>query len=318
MSHSDLIIDALLDEPKRTLSGEALAKRLGVSRTSVWKHIKTLQREGYGIEVLKGRGYRLKMMTSRPLEREIRRGALTKRFGQRVFYYEKIDSTNNAGKELARGGEKEGALVIAEEQLNGRGRLDRSWESPKGGVFMSLIMRPDLHPTKLTRLTLLSGVAVARAIKSLYGLEVKLKWPNDIYVEDKKVGGILSEMEGEAERVNFVVVGIGIDANCDVSVNIPTTSLKKETGGEVSIIKLVQEILKEMESLYEAFMRGSLAFLEEYKELSHTLRRDVKIVRLKDTILGRAVDVDSEGALVLRLADGSYEKVISGDCIYLR
>ncbi|MFQ5800597.1 MAG: biotin--[acetyl-CoA-carboxylase] ligase, partial [Candidatus Hydrothermarchaeales archaeon] len=309
MSHSDLIIGAFLDDPKRTLSGEALARRLGVSRTSVWKHIKALQEEGYRIEVLKGRGYRLKGLSARPIEREVKRGLLTERFGQRVFYYEKIGSTNDVVKELARRGEKEGTLVIAEEQLNGRGRLDRSWESPRGGVFMSLIMRPNLHPTELTRLILLSGVAVARAIKSLYGLDGRLKWPNDIFYEDKKLGGILSEMEGEAERVNFVVVGIGIDANCNVSVDIPTTSLKKETGREINIIKLVQEILKEVESLYEAFMKGSLAFLEEYKELSHTLGRDVKIVRLKDTIVGRAVDIDSNGALVLRLPDGSYEKV---------
>jgi BirA family biotin operon repressor/biotin-[acetyl-CoA-carboxylase] ligase len=318
MSHSDYIINTLLDEPEKTLSGGEFAKRLGVSRTAVWKRVKALQKEGYEIEVLKGKGYRLNKLTSKPVEREITRGLLTKKFGQRVVYHDEVDSTNEIAKELARKGEKEGALVIASEQSKGKGRLDRVWESPKGGVFMSLILNPDIHPKAASKLTLLSGLAVIRAIKSLYDLDAKLKWPNDIILNDKKLGGVLSEMEGEAERVNFVVVGIGIDANCEVSVDMPTTSLKEEIGREVDIIQLVRETLKQFEVLYNEFIVGSSEFLEDYKKNSHTLGRDVKIMQPKGSIIGKAVDVDEDGALVIRLGDGSYETVLSGDCVYLR
>jgi BirA family biotin operon repressor/biotin-[acetyl-CoA-carboxylase] ligase len=318
MSHGDSIINAFLKEPDQTLSGGEIARRLGISRTAVWKNIKNLQREGYKIEISPRKGYALKALTPRPLEREIKRGLQTKSFGRRVFYHEKIDSTNNTAKELARRGEEEGTVVLAEEQSIGRGRLDRSWDSPKGGIFMSLILRPEIHPAKINGLTLLFGLAVVKAIRILGNLEVELKWPNDIVFKDKKLGGILSEMEGEVERINFVVIGIGIDANCDASVDIPTTSLKKEIGREINIVELVKEILRQGEELYDRFKSGSKEFLREYKESSSTIGKDVKIVQPKRTLVGKTVDFDTDGALLLRLSDGSLEKVISGDCIHLR
>jgi BirA family biotin operon repressor/biotin-[acetyl-CoA-carboxylase] ligase len=318
MSHGDSIINAFLEESDQTLTGGEIAKLLEISKAAVRKNIKTLQLEGYRIEVSPGESYTLTALTPRPLERELKRGLRTKSFGRRVFYYEKVDSTNNKAKELARGGEEEGTVVLAEEQSQGRGRLGRSWDSPKGGLFMSIILRPKLHPTKINGLTLLFGLAALRAIRMVGNLKVELKWPNDIVIENKKFGGILSEMEGGVERINFVVIGIGIDANCDVSVDIPTTSLKKEIGGDVDTVELVKEILKQGEDLYDKFKSGSTEFLVEYKKNSSTIGRDVEVVQPKRTLVGRAVDFDSSGALLLRLGDGSHEKVLSGDCIHLR
>ena len=318
MSQRDLIVNALLEEPKKTISGEDLAKRLSISRTSVWKNIKALQKEGYEIKVLKARGYRLKNLTKRPLEREVKRGLYTKRFGNRVFYYEEIDSTNNAAKELARKGVENGALVIAGRQSKGRGRLERRWKSPEGGLYASIVLRPDIHPSRLTAVALLFGLAIVKAIKSLHNLDVKLKWPNDVLYKDKKLAGVLTEMEGEADKVNFIVVGMGINANTDVSVDIPATSLKRETGAEVNLVALLQETLWQAEGLYEGFIKDPTAFLDEYKEHCQTLGRDVKIVQPSRILVGRGVDIDKDGALVLCLPDGSYEKVLSGDCIHLR
>jgi BirA family biotin operon repressor/biotin-[acetyl-CoA-carboxylase] ligase len=318
MSHGDVIIDLFLQEPERILSGEDIARRLGLSRTSVWKNIKTLQKEGYKIEAFKGRGYKIKGLTEKPIEREVKRELNTKRIGRDVIYHDTVKSTNDIAKELARRGGKEGTVVVAAEQSKGRGRLNRTWRSPRGGVFMSILLKPDLHPGALSRLTLLSGLAVVRAIKSLYGLAVELKWPNDLIVKDRKLGGILSEMEGEAQRVNFVVIGIGLNANTKVSINTPTTSIKELIGGEVELVQLIREILTHFEQLYEGFLSGSLAFIEEYKDISHTLEKDVKIIQQGGVIIGRAVDIDEDGAMVLRLADGSYQKVLSGDCVTLR
>jgi BirA family biotin operon repressor/biotin-[acetyl-CoA-carboxylase] ligase len=318
MQLEDLIINVLLEEPEQIVSGETIARRLNVSRTGVWKNITALQKEGYEIEVLKGRGYKLNRLTHLPVEREVQRNLKTKKLGKKVFYINRAGSTNDVAKELARKGGEEGTLVIAGEQSKGRGRLGRNWTSPEGGLFMSLILRPNIPPVKLTSLTLISGLAVVKAIRSLYDLDVELKWPNDVMFQEKKLGGILTELEGEAEMVKFVVAGLGLNANCEVFLDIPTTSLRKELWAEVRITGLVQEILRHLEKLYEKFLEGFEGLLDEYKKYSQTLWKNVKIVQPKGSISGRAVDIDQDGALILRLADGSHERILSGDCQLMR
>ncbi len=319
MSLGDLIIEALIEEPRAIISGEEIAKSLGVSRTSIWKKIKSLKREGYEIEELKGKGYRLLSLSNRPLEREIKRGLTTRRFGKMVYHHERIGSTNDYAKRLARKGEREGAVIIAEEQSKGRGRLERKWISPRGGLYLSLIVRPNLQSHALIGVTLLAGLAVVKAIESLYKIPgVGLKWPNDLYVGEKKIGGILSEMEGEADRVHYIVIGVGINANSSVQADIPTSSLKKEIGEEINIAELAKKILIELESLYEEFEKGSTDFLKDYREYSHTIGKDVRIELPGRNIEGKAVNVNDEGALVLKLPGGSIEKIYFGDCIHLR
>jgi BirA family biotin operon repressor/biotin-[acetyl-CoA-carboxylase] ligase len=318
MSHKDYIINALLESLKKPISGQELASRFQISRTSIWKNIQSLKHEGYIIEVVGRKGYVLKNLTTLPIEREIKRNLHTKRFGKRVFYYNKTESTNNLAKELARTGLSEGVVVIASEQTGGRGRLDRTWESPEGGIFLSIVLRPQTDMSNITKLTLLSGLAVVKAIRLLYNLDVLLKWPNDIFIEGKKLGGILTEVEGETERVNFIVVGIGINANSSVNVDVPTTSLKNEIRKDVHLTNLIQKILEQMEALYLDYSSDSSKFLEEYKQYSNMLGKEVKVVQPRKTIMGKAVDIDGDGALILRLVDGSYESIVSGDCIFLR
>ncbi len=213
MSYGDFIITALLEAPENRLSGEELGRRLGVSRTSVWKNIKSLVGEGYEFEFLRGKGYRLKRLTTLPIEREVKRGLSTKILGRTIYFYPEVDSTNNVAKGLAREGEPEGAVVIACSQTGGRGRVGRVWASPEGGVYMSVILTPRVHPSQIGALTLLSGLAALKSVKSLYAVGVGLKWPNDIVVGDKKLGGVLCEMESEAQNVNFIVVGIGFHSH---------------------------------------------------------------------------------------------------------
>ncbi len=318
MPLGDFIVNTLLESKGQTVSGEKLANRFKVTRTAVWKSVKSLQKEGYNITIEKRRGYRLNKLTKRPIEREIKRGLATERLGQKVHYFDTVDSTNNAAKELARTGALEGTVVVALTQTMGRGRHNRIWESPKGGVYMSVVLRPGLHPKDLTRLTLLSGLAVATALNSLYDIKVRLKWPNDLMLNSRKLGGILSEMEGEAQKVNFVIVGIGLNANTDIKVDIPTATVKKVIEKEVDLVLIIKEVLKYLERLYDEFLKNPTGFLKEYREISHTLRRDVEISLETEVIRGNAVDIDSDGALELRLPDGSYTKILSGDCRYLK
>ncbi len=318
MTHCDTIVEILLEARGEPISGSELGRKLGISRTAVWKNIHILRSEGYEITVEKGRGYILKAVSQSPVAREIMRGLKTKWLGRDISYFKQVDSTNRAAKELARKGGEHGSIVVAEVQTQGRGRLGRRWESPKGGIYMSIILKPDMHPTQITLLTLLSGVVVIRTIQRICKLDVGLKWPNDIMVSDKKLGGVLCEMEGESERVDFVVIGIGIDANCDASVDIPTTSLRAETGGDVDITRIIQVILEEFEVVYSKFQIEPAGFLPEYKSYCLTLGRSVLAQGLKLSVSGRAVDVDESGSLLVELESGSVERVVSGEIIHLR
>jgi BirA family transcriptional regulator, biotin operon repressor / biotin---[acetyl-CoA-carboxylase] ligase len=318
MTHCDRIVELLFEARGEPVSGSKLGRRLGISRTAVWKNIHILRSEGYEITVVKGQGYRLETVTKSPVSREILRGLKTKWLGRDISYFKEVDSTNIVAKELARKGGAHGSIVVAEVQTHGRGRLGRSWESPPGGVYLSIILRPDMHPAQVALLTLLAGVAVIRGIKQISGVDTGLKWPNDIMVSDCKLGGVLCEMEGESEHVDFVVIGIGIDVNFTASVDIPTTSLRAETGGDVDITKVIQEILEEFELLYSKFQIEPTGFLPEYKRYCLTLGRMVSAQGLRRSVTGRAVDISPGGGLLVELEGRRVEEVVSGEIIHLR
>jgi len=318
MTHCDNIVEILLDAKKQPVSGSELGRQLGISRTAVWKNIQTLREEGYDISVEKSRGYTLKAVTKSHVSREILRGLNTGWLGGDVHYFKETDSTNRVAKELARKGAKHGTVVVAEAQTHGRGRLGRSWESPRGGVYMSIILRPDLHPSQIGLLTMLAGISVIRGIKRVCSAHAGLKWPNDIMISDRKLGGILSEMEGEAEHVKFVVIGIGIDVNCDASIDIPTTSLRTETGADVSLTQIIQRVLEEFETLYTEYQFNPTGFLPEYKKCCLTLGRVVSAQRRRRNVIGHAVDISANGGLLLELESGGVEEIVSGEIIPVR
>ncbi len=298
-----------LREGGNYISGQILSQELGVSRVSVWKHIRSLKEDGYVIEA-SARGYRLISAPDLLLPCEF------SGWEQQVHYFVETSSTMNIAKELVKGGAKEKTIVIAESQTCGRGRLGREWLSPEGGIYVTLILKPKISPIYAPRINLMASIAVARVIRNRYGLKADLKWPNDVLIRGKKVCGVLAEMETETDVINFVNLGIGINANTPISQYARiATSLKEELGKEISRKEFLNSVLKEIDEQQILLTKGDL--LEEWKSLSVTLGRDVRIMTLGKEIVGRAIDIDTNGALILKSEDGSLNSAIAGDCIHL-
>lgn len=299
-----------LRETKGYISGEKLGQSLGTSRVSIWKHIRDLKRDGYVIEA-SPRGYRLVSSPDLLLPCEF------PELEPKIHHFHEVSSTMNIARQLARKGVEEGTIVIAERQTTGRGRLSREWQSPQGGIYFTIVLRPRISPVYAPRLNLVVSVAVARTIRKLFGLNAELKWPNDVLISGKKVCGILAEMEAETDTVNFVNVGVGINANSPISqLEHTATSLKEELGREISRKEFLRSLVKEINEQYALLTKPEL--LEEWKNLSDTLNRRVRVISLGETIEGKAIDIDANGALLIKDKDGLVRTVIAGDCIHLR
>lgn len=302
------------------VSGEEVSEKLKVSRTAVWKHINALKKDGYIIESQSRLGYRLIEKPDLLLPEEVNMNLKTGFIGSQIKYFSSIDSTNNEAKKLAQMGEKEGTVVIAEEQTGGRGRRGRAWSSPFGmGIWVSIILRPQIPPVDAPGLTLVAAVAAAKAVRSVTGLPVRIKWPNDLMLNSKKVGGILTELSAEIEVVNFIVVGIGINVNNEsfpeelkkIATSLKIEQTKKE---KLDRVQLLCELLHRFEEEYLKFTGGrQKEILKQWREFSDTLGRFVRISGHNDIIEGKAVDIDETGALLVEKEDGSLERIISGD-----
>ena len=292
------------------LSGETLSKQLGISRVSIWKHIRSLKGDGYIIKA-SPKGYRVVSSPDLLLPYEF------PGLEQRIHYFQEIGSTMDAARELAKRGAAEGTIVIAEAQTRGRGRLSREWLSPKGGIYFTLILRPKISPAYAPRINLMAAVAVATTIRKLFGLKAELKWPNDVLIEGRKLCGIQAEMDAETDVINFVNLGIGINANTSVpQFEKMATSLKDALGKEISRKDFLSALLVEIKRRQALLMEADL--LEEWKKLSVTLNKDVKVIAPGEVIVGQAIDVDSTGALIIRERNGSLRNAVAGDCIHLR
>ena len=248
----------------------------------------------------------------------------TSLIGREFKHFLQLDSTNDETQKLASQGEREGLVVISEVQLGGKGRLGRQWFSPSGGIWLSILLRPKVNPAHASKLTLMTGVAVAQTIRATTGLSVKLKWPNDVLINDKKVSGILTELNASANKIEFVVVGIGINANID-SRAIPyelrdiATSLQIELGREISRVEFVSKLLANFEKLYFKYTKQNFGtILQTWGELSDTIHRYVKVVTETEVVEGKAVELGTNGELIIETETGAKKSVIAGDCIYLR
>lgn len=301
------------------VSGEELSAQLRVSRTAVWKSVNALREEGYGIESATNRGYRLGSCPDRYSEAEIGAGLETELLGGRVFCYDSIDSTNEEAKRRALAGAPSGSVFVAEQQTGGKGRLGRSWASPAGtGLWFSVLLRPGILPLRISVTTLLAGLAVGRAVRSLTGCEAKIKWPNDIVIGSRKVCGILTEMTAEIDRVEFVVVGIGVNVNNTAfpeAIREKATSLRLESGTAVRRIALLQNILLQFETLLKRNAESDPAFWEEYKACCVSLGHRVGFTRRGVPARGTAVDVSPRGELIVLLPDGTRETVTAGEVV---
>jgi len=312
------ILKTLRENKGNYISGEELAEQLNISRIAVWKHVQTLRGEGYRIESKPRRGYRLLRSPDLLLPWEIRDGLRATFIGHDIRYFEEVGSTQEVAKRLANDGAKEGAIVIAERQSNGRGRMGRGWFSPSGGVWLSVILRPRTN-LQAQRFTLLAGVAVARAVNLFYGLEAKIKWPNDILVNGKKVCGILAEVSAEMDAINYLILGIGVNVNvylttADGKLLQTATSIKEVLGRKVSRVGFVQVMLEELEQLYRLLSaEGFKPILSEWKKLSGILGAWIRVSFRGEEFEGWARDVDEDGFLIVELDDGSLRRVVAGD-----
>jgi BirA family biotin operon repressor/biotin-[acetyl-CoA-carboxylase] ligase len=299
------------------VSGEEMASRLGISRAAVWKQIKSLRAKGFEVESSTKKGYRL---VSKPdlLDPDLLRSGLkTRCLGREIYCHIELGSTNEYARSIAAHC-KDGTVILAETQTAGRGRLSRPWSSPQGGIWMSLILKPEIPLAQAYRINMAVSVALARAIYGLYGLKADIKWPNDLLINDRKLCGILMEISAEVDRLDFALIGIGLNANVDVS-GFPedwrVTSLSKELGHSVSRTKLIQRILQEVDEAYDKM--SSEEIYEEWRDRSATLGRYVRITSPSGDLEGEAVALSTDGALYIE-TDKGIKRILAGDCIHLR
>jgi len=315
------ILNVFRKYPDQYISGEDLSEELGVSRTAIWKHIEELRKIGYIIQAEPHSGYKLVSAPDRLLSSEISAGLDTKIIGKNILSFDTVDSTMDVAYDFAVKGTGEGVCVFAEGQKKGRGRMNRDWQSPKHkGVYLSLILRPEISPNEISKITLMVAVSVAKTIRAKTGLSALIKWPNDILIDGRKVCGILTDMSAESDIVKFLVIGIGININSKIQ-DLPdsATSLREFFGEKVDRIDFTRALLEELDSHYLDFMQqGFGAILEEWRNFSATLGSRVKVDFKNRHIEGQAMDVDESGALLVRLDNGFIERILSGDVILAR
>ncbi len=314
------ILDAFTKADGEFLSGQALADIVGCSRTAVWKHIEELRKEGFQLEAVRKKGYRIIDTPDKVSQNEILLGLKTKKLGSIVHYEESVGSTQKIAHKLAQNGAEEGTLVIADEQTEGRGRLMREWHSSKGtGIWMSLILRPALPPQKAPQFTLLAAVAVVQAIQEVCTLEPEIKWPNDILLAGKKVTGILTELQAESDKINSIIMGIGINVN-QKKEHFPdelqriATSLAIEKGDNISRPALVQSILENMENLYNVYLQEGFKPIKLlWESYAISIGRTIKATTITGIIKGKALGITEDGVLKIEDEAGMIHKIYSAD-----
>ena len=316
------ILKTLYEKKDEYVPLEHFVNETGKSQQVIENEFITLEEEGYIINHSK-LGYRLIKTPNLLLPYEIKRGLKTKLIGHDIHYFNEVDSTNEVAKYLAEEGAEEGTLVVAEIQNRGKGRRGKTWISPPGGVWMSVILRPNIPPYQASQLTLVTGVVVAKTLKEELNLDVGIKWPNDILIGKKKVCGILTEVNATMDKVNYLVVGIGIDMNVDVplfpsDLQKGATSLKNELNTEINGALLVQKFLFNFENIYKEFKSGKFPeILNEWRAMSSTIGNSVEVRTRGKTVRGDAVGINKEGILIIEMEDGSLRKMISGECLHI-
>lgn len=312
-------------ESGKYISGQTLAGKVGISRSAVWKHIRHLRRYGYTIESLHGMGYRLIKRTDSPVPWELAKLLNTSFLGKKIIIYRNItDSTQDLALSfVSHRRDFHGIIILAEQQKNGRGRLKRKWLSPKGGLWLSIILKPVIPTSRITLLPLVAAIAVCNAIRQETKLNATLKWPNDIVIHGKKVAGILLDISAEAEQVNYAIIGIGINVNIDASAILPNledfqkvTSIKSELGHDANRLALTKTLLENLEQRYvelETYENRS-AIINKWKQMSEMFGKQVKITQGGRLIEGTAMDLnDNDGSLLLRTNYGTNICITSGD-----
>lgn len=316
----DAVLQILLEHQGEYISGEEMSNLLQVSRTAIWKHMQSLKEEGYEISSSPRRGYCLLERPDLLTPLEIKTGLETEFLGHNLLCSSSLDSTNEAAKREALAGAPEGTVIVAEQQEQGKGRLDRDWFSPPAlGLWFSVILRPQIKPAQASQLTFVSAIAVCKALRAVTKLPVLIKWPNDLLCRDKKVCGILTELSAEIEEINYLVVGIGLNVNQqekDFPPEIKDTaiSLALATGRSWQRAELLRHILQEYEEQYQIYLdQGFKQTLLFWRELNTTLGKEVVVSTREGCFTGVAEEINEDGCLLVRKDSGEVEVLLAGD-----
>lgn len=295
----------ILKDTDGYVSGQELCERFGVSRTAVWKAMNQLKKEGYEIESVQNKGYHLVKTPDILSKNELVSIRKTKWVGTEICYFDVTDSTNTQAKSLGEGDAPNGTLVVAGKQESGRGRRGRSFESPAGtGIFMTLLLRPEIEPQNASMLTLVSALAVAKGIEHMVDLPVQIKWPNDIVINGKKVCGILTEMSAQMDYVNYIVIGIGINVGNEEfpeEIKDVATSIYLESGKHVNRAMLIEKIWEEFEDYYELYEKTQdlSSLVKEYDSYLVNRAQKVRVLDSKEPYEGKAMGITDRGELIV-------------------
>lgn len=314
------MLDAFTSNKEEYLSGQYLADLIGCSRTAVWKHIEELRKEGFELEAIRRKGYRITKTPERVTADEIRLGLKTKFLGMHIHYEESVDSTQKIAHRLAYENASEGTVIIAEEQLSGRGRMDRPWHSPKyTGIWMSVILRPNIPPSRAPQLTLITAVAVVQAIEELTNLSPQIKWPNDILLNGKKVTGILTELQADVDRVISIIIGIGINVNQQLEdypkeLQTIATSLAIESGNKLQRAEMIKILLNKLEKLYLLYLeKGFYPIKLLWESYAVSIGKNITARTLTGSIHGKAMGITEDGVLMIEDPSGKVHHIYSAD-----
>jgi len=314
------ILNLLKESGNNFLSGEKISEELGVSRAAIWKYINTIKEDGYGIEAISRKGYRIISLPDILTYEEVKDFLSTQFIGKNIIYYDSIGSTNSIAKKFAESGGEHGTVIISEEQTTGRGRLGRSWISPKyKGIWMSIILRPNIVTENISQITLIGAAAVQKAIMKM-GIKTTIKWPNDIVLNSRKVCGILTEMSGEIDHINYLVMGIGINVNLEekdlpMELKDVATSLIIESGKYMDRKLLLANVLNIFEGLYNDFVQsGNIKeTMEICRENSLLIGREIQLINRGKVRKAKAIDISDSGELVIENQQGTIEYIVSGE-----
>jgi BirA family transcriptional regulator, biotin operon repressor / biotin---[acetyl-CoA-carboxylase] ligase len=314
------LLDAFSANDKEYLSGQALAAAIGCSRTAIWKHIEELRKDGFELEAIRNKGYRIIKTPEKVSADEIRLGLKTSFIGQSIHYEDVVDSTQKIAYRLAYEQALDGTVVVAEEQTAGRGRMERKWHSPRyTGIWMSIILRPKIPLAKAPQLTLIAAVAVVQAIEELTELSPQIKWPNDILVQGKKLTGILTELQAEADQINSVIIGMGINVNQkreDFPADLQelATSLSIEQGQPISRSAMIRSVLTHLEKLYLLYLeKGFYPIKLLWEGYAISIGKTIRARTLTNVVEGIALGITDDGVLKLKDIEGNIHLIYSAD-----
>ena len=296
----------MLRETDGYISGQELCNKFGVSRTAIWKVMKQLKEAGYNIEAQQNKGYHIVSAPDVMDAAELKSIWKPKWVGCEILYFDSIDSTNTKAQELAEKGYPSGTLVVADKQIAGKGRRGRNWESPSGcGIFMTLMLKPDINPNNASMLTLVSALAVAKALADITGKDAKIKWPNDIVIDGRKVCGILTEMSAQFDYINNIVIGIGINVNNSSfpeEISATASSLRLLSGGKkYRRAEIIEKIMEYFEKYYSIFLETEdlSALVNEYDAMLVNMKKQVKVLDPKEPFEGKAMGITKTGELIV-------------------